>query len=790
LFFASDRPGHGGFDLYKSAWHGGEWLSPIAIEGLNTEASERGPVPSADGFSLFFSRAEAEVPADLYRVRSIELYRLPGRPVGWFDLALLAALCLLALLAWLARRWPQLDILWKCLLVSLLAHLGLVWLMRYLYVEPEVYELPGDDRRIRVRLLDDSSRLASLRERGGVLEVAREEVAGERLDRRAIETPRSEIAEPAPREAVTFEERWSDPAREEGPERVPSVVAAGAPEPRAAAELRDAPEPTEKQGGAAVSLAVTVEQVALDRSSSLANAERVQTPVSPTESSAPPLETQAPTATFALLPSTVPTQTGADLERRSVAAQPAFRPQVATVVLDDKPGDAPTVAREEPDSGARVPAADLAQSLLDARRLERPPTVANAPEGPRRWNADAGALPDARPEARAVTIAAREETLDKSPAARWSQTPYQSRSGARKERAIEEYGGSEETERAVRGGLAYLASVQHPLGNWGRANARDDKYGQVAIGKTALCLLAFLGAGHTHESETEYSETVRSALTFLLGSQGRGGHFGAGSAYGHGIATYAVAECYALTQDEALRPPLERAVDQILRHQDRRPDRRMFGGWSYYYASDRTFDEWPRVSISAWQVMALESARLGGLPVPDFAFEDAREFFANAQDSRQPWFRYCHDPDRLRSGYPTLPASTPAALFALSLLGEDIGGREHSRTLAFVVDRSPNGYRFTSDDDFVYRAQGNLYFWYYGTLAMFRVGGGAWETWNEAMKRTLVPAQEADGSWRPIDIYAQRFAGDTERDRSYSTALCVLSLEIYYRYFLPLLKVR
>jgi hypothetical protein len=33
-----------------------------------------------------------------------------------------------------------------------------------------------------------------------------------------------------------------------------------------------------------------------------------------------------------------------------------------------------------------------------------------------------------------------------------------------------------------------------------------------------------------------------------------------------------------------------------------------------------------------------------------------------------------------------------------------------------------------------------------------------------------------------------QYAGDTNENRSYTTAMCVLSLEIYYRYFTPLLK--
>ena len=34
------------------------------------------------------------------------------------------------------------------------------------------------------------------------------------------------------------------------------------------------------------------------------------------------------------------------------------------------------------------------------------------------------------------------------------------------------------------------------------------------------------------------------------------------------------------------------------------------------------------------------------------------------------------------------------------------------------------------------------------------------------------------------------FAGDDDSDRAYSTAMCVLTLEVYYRYFTPLLEVR
>ena len=57
------------------------------------------------------------------------------------------------------------------------------------------------------------------------------------------------------------------------------------------------------------------------------------------------------------------------------------------------------------------------------------------------------------------------------------------------------------------------------------------------------------------------------------------------------------------------------------------------------------------------------------------------------------------------------------------------------------------------------------------------------------MKKTLLPAQAKDGSWKPIDNYSER-AGDSNDSRCFTTAMCVLTLEVYYRYFTPLLKVK
>ena len=74
----------------------------------------------------------------------------------------------------------------------------------------------------------------------------------------------------------------------------------------------------------------------------------------------------------------------------------------------------------------------------------------------------------------------------------------------------------------------------------------------------------------------------------------------------------------------------------------------------------------------------------------------------------------------------------------------------------------------------------DMYYWYYGTLAMFQMGGEHWERWNKNLKNVVIDNQIkegcTEGSWDPKDPW-----GD-EGGRVYSTALMTLCLEVYYRY--------
>ncbi|MBK8098485.1 MAG: terpene cyclase/mutase family protein [Planctomycetes bacterium] len=446
---------------------------------------------------------------------------------------------------------------------------------------------------------------------------------------------------------------------------------------------------------------------------------------------------------------------------------------------------------------AAVPAtaAPLATSATVRRQIEALAAPAAAAVSRPQRSPVAGLLADTTPRVAppgSLLERAASRPLAAAPATAQplASTPYSNRFGPAKAKALEQFGGSVATERAVANGLRYLASIQKADGSWGDQRTFHDKYGSVYVGKTALCLLAFLGAGHTPASATEYSDHVRRAVAHLVALQDPdSGAFGVSSAYGHGITTYALAECYGLTKDPALRRPVEEGLTWILQNQGPRRDRRNQGGWGYFSPGLQREDDYARMSVSSWMVMALESAKLSGIDVPTEALTAARRYVELAYDRDAGWFRYAHKPERLNSSWPTLPASTPAAAFMLMLLGTDKEDERVRTAAEYTAQRRPQEYRRYDDDDFVLRGQGNVYFWYYGSLCCFLAGGDVWERWNQRLSTILPAAQNDDGSFTPIDQYAS-YAGDTRKDRSYTTAMCVLSLEVYYRYFTPLLVGR
>jgi hypothetical protein len=83
----------------------------------------------------------------------------------------------------------------------------------------------------------------------------------------------------------------------------------------------------------------------------------------------------------------------------------------------------------------------------------------------------------------------------------------------------------------------------------------------------------------------------------------------------------------------------------------------------------------------------------------------------------------------------------------------------------------------------------NLYAWYYDTQACFQAGGGNWTWWNRKFQRQLLDNQSPDGSWPPIgppgpaqETFSFLGTGSTIDSAVYRSSLCMLMLEVYYRY--------
>ena len=325
-------------------------------------------------------------------------------------------------------------------------------------------------------------------------------------------------------------------------------------------------------------------------------------------------------------------------------------------------------------------------------------------------------------------------------------------------------GGTTFTEAAVARGLRWLAQHQSVDGSWslhafprtthcrGQCGGRGDIHCDSAA--TSLCLLPFLGAGQTHQLGI-YQETVSKGLRWLLEHQEDDGDLRVGARsntgmYAHGQGAIVLCEAFALTRDEELRRAAQRAIDFIVAAQH------SAGGWRY--KPQQPGD----TSVLGWQLMALQSARAGGLHVPIEAWELANVYLDSVQS--HDGSRYAYQP-----GQRPTHVMTAEALLCRMYLGWDQDFAALDQGIKYLLERHMPKADST-----------NYYYWYYATQVMHHYGGSRWPTWNVALRDLLVARQvksgHAAGSWDPEGGHA------AQAGRLYSTALAVCTLEVYYRH--------
>lgn len=330
--------------------------------------------------------------------------------------------------------------------------------------------------------------------------------------------------------------------------------------------------------------------------------------------------------------------------------------------------------------------------------------------------------------------------------------------GTARASAMQKFGGKEKAEKAVLAGLRWLKKNQAENGSWGPQNTPA---------MTGLAVLCFLGHGELPDSP-EFGPTIKRGLDWLLehgtkyqGKMGTGGSLNGGPAvYEHAIATYAMGEYYTMTKDERFADVLRNAVGHIVQGQN------PVGGWDYGYAKGPRND----LSVAGWQIQALKAAHLTQLGISgvDEALDKSMIFLQRWQGPKGGF------------GY-----TGPADTYSLAGVGslciyfwkqeKDAGVR---KGIDFIIEETQKDYPVKYKGD-----KANLYAWYYHTQACLMFGGSAWTKWNRWYQDEICDNQSPDGSWPPI---AGKSPGpQSAADGSgpyYRTTLCVLMLEVFYRY--------
>jgi len=329
------------------------------------------------------------------------------------------------------------------------------------------------------------------------------------------------------------------------------------------------------------------------------------------------------------------------------------------------------------------------------------------------------------------------------------------RVGTGRAKAMETNKMKSKTEQAVLRGLAWLQQNQNADGSWG-----DGTKGAM----TGLALLCFLGHGETPESP-QFGLTVNKAVQWILDggtkNQGRlhmGKAFSSGGVYEHGICTYALGEYYTMTKDERVIELFKQAISYIVQGQG--PG----GGWMYSY--DKTAND---LSVSGWQIQALKAAHLSQLNLPDVdkALDKAVKYIEDVKGSK--------------GGYGYRTAADKYSLTGVGILCRLFWKGERGQLrkgMEWLLEETEK------DKPVKYKGEdADLYAWYYHTQACLMFGGTAWTKWNRWFQDEICDVQNPDGSWpKPGGKGHGPQSTDSMAGKVYRTSLCILMLEVFYRY--------
>ncbi len=342
---------------------------------------------------------------------------------------------------------------------------------------------------------------------------------------------------------------------------------------------------------------------------------------------------------------------------------------------------------------------------------------------------------------------------------------FANRVGSAKELALNQTGGSRQSEAAVESALNYLVDHQSADGSWrsaatnggverspmGENRGGAGKNADTAI--TGLALLALLGAGNSHE-KGPHADSVYRGLSYLIKIQEPDGSLAGrssiyASTYSHGIASLAMCEAAAITGDESAMDAARRAIKFTTKMQH--PST---GGWRY------TPGDPGDMSQLGWQAMVLDAGHRANIKI------DRRSIFGVQKFMRSVRAGSGGGLASYRPGEASSRTMTAEALSTRLLVGDKVPPEEVEEAERYMLQQLPGS------------GQDNYYYWYYATLAMHQLQDDSWKTWNEALQNRLFTTQRHDGSWPTTSVWGG-YGGNI-----YSTAMGALCLESYYRHSL------
>jgi len=418
-----------------------------------------------------------------------------------------------------------------------------------------------------------------------------------------------------------------------------------------------------------------------------------------------------------------------------------------------------------PGPGGMASIPDMLGSLLNRRDTERERWTPPALDAQRLARQDVGG-----------PLAAGQQVALPKPA-------FQQRIDRLKDRHLQDESSLQpQTELAIERGLEFLAQHQRSDGSWRLQDFDTPVLIRSDTAATALAVLAFQGAGYTH-NQFKYAPTVDKALKFLIRHQAANGDLYIPQdpasdqnawLYSHAIASLAMCEAVGMTQDDQLRPAAQKAINFMVASQDPRR-----GGWRYRPGAGAD------TSVTGWFMMAFKSGQLAGLDVPTTTMDTLEQFLIASQSpAGEPHlFRYnpyAADTPQQRHGLQPTSVMTSVGLLMRLYTGWKRDRMEMMNGADYLLTHLPEHGTETA-------TKRDTYYWYYATQVMFHMRGQRWQTWHDRLYPLLIHTQITDGewagSWDPLlptpDLWA-RYGG-----RLYVTTLNLLSLEVSYRH-LPL----